>query len=133
MRATPSSESRPFDGTPSMTMTLTGSETPSQIRPISASSTRPGMKKPDAPTAAYALALSRASPDGVGCVLAVFENHIRSSVVEEIDALLLRRLANGRNAARLPVDAVKPRAFDDPIFEIDANHAQIQKARNVSG
>ena len=61
MRATPSSESRPFDGTPSITMTFTGSVTLSQIRPISASSTRPGMKKPDAPTAAYALALPSAS------------------------------------------------------------------------
>jgi hypothetical protein len=41
-----------FDGTPSMTMTLTGSVTPSQIRPMSAAFANPGMKKPDAPAAA---------------------------------------------------------------------------------
>src|SRR5262249_35111139 len=59
---TPNSVSRSFDGTPSMTITLTGSTTPLQTRPISASSSRPGMKKPDAPAATCALALSRASP-----------------------------------------------------------------------
>ena len=42
-------------------MTLTGSATPSQIRSIRASSRKPGMKKPEAPAAVYALALSKAS------------------------------------------------------------------------
>jgi len=52
MRETPSSVSRSFDGTPSITMTFTGNATTLLIRPINASSTRPGTKKPDAPAAA---------------------------------------------------------------------------------
>ena len=49
-------------GTPSITITLTGNATPSQIRPISASSRKPGTKKTDTQAAAYAFARSRASP-----------------------------------------------------------------------
>lgn len=52
MRATPSAVRRSFDGTPSMTMTLTGSGAPSQIRPIRDSPFKLGIKKPDAPAAA---------------------------------------------------------------------------------
>src|SRR5882672_5260987 len=44
------------------TITLTGNDTPLQIRSISASSCNPRMKKPDAPAVAYTFALSRASP-----------------------------------------------------------------------
>jgi hypothetical protein len=31
----------------------------------------------------------------------------------------------------LSVDAIKPGAFDDPILEVDANDAQVDKTRNV--
>ena len=71
--------------------------------------------------------------DSLRAVIAMFEKHIRASVDEKIDALLLRRFTNGRNTARLPVEAVKSRTFDDPIFEIDADHAEIQEARDVRG
>ena len=40
----------------------------------------------------------------------------------------LRFLGKLQDATRLPVNAVKPRAFDDTIFEVDAYHPQIEKA-----
>src|SRR5579871_939419 len=62
MRAMPSSASRSCDGSPSMIMALTGSALLPQTCAISASVVRPGMSRPDAPAAAYALPRSIASP-----------------------------------------------------------------------
>src|SRR5262245_26477508 len=131
MRETPSSVSRSFDGTPSMTITLTGSATPLQTRPISASSRSPEMKKPDAPAAAYA------SVEGFTkrlCrVAALGKKQIGPRIDEERHSLLLGGLANDGDAACLPLDVVESRTFNDPVFKVDADHAQVEKTRDIVG
>jgi len=132
MRETPSSASREFGGTPSMTMTLDGQRDtlayPADLHLIH----QAGNEEARCPRGRICPASVESFGDGC-CVNAVFEKHVRAGVDEKIDALLLRRFANGRDALHLPVDAVKTRALDDPIFEVDANHAQFQKARYVRG
>src|SRR5262249_37712609 len=69
--------------------------------------------------------------NSLGCVLTVFKKYVRARVDEQVDALLLCRFADRTEAPGLSVDSIKARAFDDPILEVDADHAQVDKTRNV--
>src|SRR5260370_11981902 len=66
-------------------------------------------------------------------VSALPKEQIRPRVDEEADALLPRRLANGYEPARLPVDVVEPGTLDHPVLEVDADYTQFEKTRDVSG
>src|SRR5262249_29952839 len=54
-------------------------------------------------------------------------------VDKEIDALLACRSTNGCDPACLPVHWIEPGALDDAVFEIDPDHAEFEKARDVFG
>jgi hypothetical protein len=61
----------------------------------------------------------------------MLKKYVGTRVHEELNALLLCRFADSTEPPGLSIDTIKPRAFDDPILEIDANYTQIDKARNV--
>src|SRR5262249_7855197 len=66
-------------------------------------------------------------------VITMFKEQVGPRVDEELDALMLGCFADSGNPARLPVDIVETRALDDPVLEIDTNHARVEKARDVAG
>src|SRR4029077_15823545 len=61
------------------------------------------------------------------------QKQVRSRVDEEVDALLLGRRADGGDAPRLPGYRIKAGAFDDPVFEINPDYAQVEQTGNVLG
>src|ERR1700728_4301883 len=109
MRATPSSARRLLGGTPSMTMTLTGS-----------AGGRIGLGS-----------LERLG-NGPGRVIAMLEEHVRSGIDEELHAPLLCRVADCGDALRLAGNLVETGALDDAVLEIDADHTEIEEARYVA-
>src|SRR5262249_31288051 len=54
-------------------------------------------------------------------------------VEKEIAALFACRSTNGCDPACLPVHWIEPGALDDAVFEIDPDHAEFEKARDVFG
>src|SRR6516162_7523034 len=56
---------------------------------------------------------------------------VRPSIDEEPDAFLFSRPSNGRDPVRLAVDLIEPGAMYDPVFKVDADHAQIDKTQDV--
>jgi len=62
----------------------------------------------------------------------VFKENVRPRVDEQVDALLLCWIADRTQPPDLPVDAYKAGAFDDPILEVDANDAQVDKTEMLS-
>src|SRR6202040_650068 len=71
--------------------------------------------------------------DSLRWVIAMFKEHVGPRVDEDLDALMLGCLADSGNPARLPGDIVETHALDDPVLEIDTNHARVEKARDVAG
>src|SRR5580692_12583764 len=65
------------------------------------------------------------------CIPALAQEQVRPRVDEKSDGLILRDTADGCNPAGLPVDVVKPRPLDDPVLEIDADHAQSEKTGDI--
>ena len=59
------------------------------------------------------------------------QKQVRPSIDEEPDAFLFSRPSNGRNPTRLAVDLIERGALDDPVFKVDADHAQIDKTQDV--
>ena len=66
-------------------------------------------------------------------VAALGKKQIGPRIDEERHSLLLGRLANDGDAACLPLEVVESRTFNDPVFKIDADHAQVEKTRDVVG
>ena len=99
----------------------------------SASCRKPGTKKPDAPAAAYAFARSSASPIDFAGSPSWPRNKSVRALMKRSTPFFYCRVTNSCDPARLPVDRIKPRALDDAVFEIDPDHAEFEKARNVFG
>src|SRR5215510_6951133 len=66
-------------------------------------------------------------------VAALGKKQIGPRIDEERHSLLLGRLANDGDAAFLPLEVVESRTFNDPIFKVDADYAQVEKTRDVVG
>ena len=64
---------------------------------------------------------------------ALAEEQIRASVDEELDASFLCGLANRSDPVRLAAYVVKPRAFNDPVLEINADHPEIEQTCDIAG
>jgi hypothetical protein len=64
---------------------------------------------------------------------ALGKKQVGPRIDEERHSLLLGRLANDSDAACLPFEVVESRTSNDPVFKIDADHAQVKKTRDVVG
>src|SRR6516165_2589423 len=60
-------------------------------------------------------------------------DQVSANTDEERHSLLLGRLANDGDAACLPLEVVESRTFNDPVFKVDADHAQVEKTQDVVG
>src|SRR5215472_19117695 len=63
-------------------------------------------------------------------VAALGKKQVGPRIDEERHSLLLGRLANDGDAACLLLEVV---TFNDPVFKVDADHAEVEKTRDVVG
>src|SRR3954454_8459821 len=116
-----------------MTITLTGSATPSQMWPINASSRKLGMKKPDGSCGGIGFRTVQSVVKRVCRVALLTQKQICPRIDKGVNALRSRSFTNGCDPPGVLVDWIEPGALNDAVFEIDPDDTEFKEAGHIFG